>query len=335
MALRDDRAPVWAIWLLIVFGAIQPIAWLIAEGIPRRSVVVLPLLAAWVVLLVLAAVATRRIAVLWRRLTAGETAQRATLSQVEQLQTQHAMLEIVAQSMDVPLAFQALAGRIARLVPCDRIGLALLAENGQEFHTYTARVRGEDRRSRPRPDVVFPLDRTIIGQVVRSQEPAIVADLPASAPDLIDANVLASSGFRSGLVVPLVSHGRAVGTLNLVAKAGGVFTDEHATLVLPIAEILAVAWVAQQLHGSLARYRTLEAMTELTVSVSAEINGALQTIIGACELIERSYPNEALQRDLATVVRQAERIADLLEKLRATAHERMIQVAQTMQQGVE
>jgi GAF domain-containing protein len=335
MPLREDRAPIWAIWLLIVFGAIQPLAWLIAEGIPRRPVVVLPILGAWVVLLVLAAVATRRIAVLWERLTTGESAQRATLSQVDQLQTQQAMLETVARSMDVPLAFQTLAARIARLVPCDRIGLALLAENGREFHTYTARVRGEDRRSRPRPEVVFPIDRTIIGQVVRSQETAIVADLTDSAPDFIDANVMSSSGFRSGLVVPLVSHGRAVGTLNLVAKAAGVFTDAHATLVLPIAEILAVAWVAQQLHSSLARYRTLEAMSELTVSVSAEINGALQTIIGHCDLIERSYPNEELQRDLATVVRQAERIADLLEKLRATAHERMIQVAQNMPQGVD
>ena len=53
-------------------------------------------------------------------------------------------------------------------------------------------------------------------------------------------------------------------------------------------------------------------MSELTLSIAAEINSALQTIIGHCDLLERGYPDPNLQRDLATVVRQAQRIAELL-----------------------
>ena len=52
----------------------------------------------------------------------------------------------------------------------------------------------------------------------------------------------------------------------------------------------------------------MEAMSELTLSIAAEINSALQTIIGHCDLLERGYPDPDLQRDLATVVRQAQRI---------------------------
>ena len=63
----------------------------------------------------------------------------------------------------------------------------------------------------------------------------------------------------------------------------------------------------------------MEAMSELTLSIAAEINSALQTIIGHCDLLERGYPDPNLQRDLATVVRQAQRIAGLLEKMRAAA----------------
>ena len=129
------------------------------------------------------------------------------------------MLDIIARSVDVPLAFQALAARIARLVPCDRVGLALLSEDGQEFQTYTARVQEEERRARPRPDIVFKVERTVIGSVVRSREPMIIADIETAAPDYLDANVLHTSGFGSVLIVPLVSKGRAVGTLNLVARA--------------------------------------------------------------------------------------------------------------------
>ena len=87
-----------------------------------------------------------------------------------------------------------------------------------------------------------------------------------------------------------------------------------------------MAVLAQQLQVSLGKYRSMEAMSELTLSIGAEINSALQTIIGHCDQRERGYPDPNLQRDLATVVRQAQRIAGLLEKMRAAAHERMKEV---------
>ena len=37
------------------------------------------------------------------------------------------------------------------------MGLALLAEDGQEFQTFTARVHEQERRVRPRPELVFIL----------------------------------------------------------------------------------------------------------------------------------------------------------------------------------
>ena len=332
MPVRDDRAPVWAIWLLIASGAAQPLAWLIAGGAPQRAAIVLPLLIVWIVLLVLASLATRRIVALWQQVTQTDRAHKATLGEVAQLQTQTAMLEIVARSVDVPLAFQALASRIARLVSCDRVGLALLSEDGQEFQTYTARVQDDERRSRPRPEIVFRMDRTLIGTVVRSREPLILASIEEAAPDYLDANVLFTAGFRSALIMPLVSKGRAVGTLNVVSRQPDAFAQVHVESLQAIAEILAVAWVAQQLQMSIGKYRTMEVMSELTLSVAAEINSALQTIIGHCDLIERSYPDPNLHRDLSTVVRQSQRIADLLEKMRVAAHERMREVADTMHQ---
>ncbi len=329
-----DRWPLWAVWGVPgAFAVVQAVAWTMAGGVPRRPLVLVQVVSAWIAMLLLAYFATARIGGLARRLTQKEDAHLATLDEIEQLLTQNAILQIIARSVDVPLAFQSLAARIVRLVPCDRVGLALLSQNGQEFQTYTARVNDEERRARPRPELVFKTDRTVIGSVVRSREAVIVNDTGDGATDYLDVNVLHTAGFGSALVMPLVSKGRAVGTLNVASRRTGAFQPAHIQVLEPIAEIFAVAYVAQQLQVGLSKYRTMEAMSELTLSIAAEINSALQTIAGHCDLIERGYPDPNLQRDLATITHQAQRIAALLEKMRALAHDRLREVAESVAQG--
>ena len=332
MIFRHPRAQLWVIWSLVaIFALIQAVAWTMAGGVPRRPLVLVQVVAAWLVMLVLATIASRRILELQQNLQQRERAHLATLDEVEQLQTQNAMLQIVARSVDVPLAFQALAGRIARIVPCERLGLALLSENGLEFQTYTARVQDEERRTRPRPEVTFKVESTAIGFVVRAREPLILNDMTEAAPEFLDANVLRSSGFAAALIMPLVSKGRAIGTLNAVSRQKDAFTQAHVEALRPIAEIFAVACVAQQLQMMLGKYRTMEAVSDFTVSIAADMNSALQTIIGHCDLLERVYPDPDLQRDLATVVRQAQRISGLLEKMRTAANERLKEAAESIQ----
>lgn len=333
MSVRNQRA-VWAIWgLVALFGLVEALAWYVAGGIPTRPGVLVQVVTAWLVMLILAALATRRLETLADRIQAHEHTHREALTEIEQLQTQNAMLDIIARSVDVTLAFQALASRIARVVPCDRVGLALLVDDGQEFQTYTARVREQERRARARPEIVFRVDQTLLGKVVRSREAMIVPDVSAVASEYLDANVLQSSGFGSALIVPLVAKSRAVGTLNMVMRGKNVYDTTHVQSIQPIAEIFAVAVVAQQLQIALGKYRTMEAMTELTLSTASDINSALQTIIGHCDLLERGYPDPNLQRDLATVVTQAQRIESLLARMRAAANERMREVEAAVSQA--
>ena len=88
-----------------------------------------------------------------QRLDQEEVAHTATLTEVEQLQTQNAMLDIIARSVDVPLAFQALAGRVSRLVPRSR----------RPSRSLRGRPRVPDLRARaagrtpgaPRPEIIF------------------------------------------------------------------------------------------------------------------------------------------------------------------------------------
>src|SRR5262245_50412224 len=116
MSLRDRPRFIWA--LVLVFAVIEAAAWIAAGGVPRRPLVLIQVIAAWVVMLILAAIATRRIGSMAGRILEQEYTHRASLAEIEQLQTQNAILQIVAKSVDAPLAFQALAARIARIVPC-------------------------------------------------------------------------------------------------------------------------------------------------------------------------------------------------------------------------
>ena len=334
MNFRHPRAAVVAIWgLVAAFAVTQVIAWIVLGGASRPAVFIVQFVTAWVLILVLAIVSTQRIGGLNRTITQHEHARTATLDQVEQLEIRNAILQIISRSVDVPLAFQALAQRIVRLVPCDRVGLALLSDDGKEFQTYTARVNLVERRSRPRPDVVFKAERTALGAVVRSREPLIIDDTSVGAADFLDINVLHTAALSSALIMPLVAKGRAVGTLNVVSRQTGAFNQQHIDALLPVAEIFAVAYVAQHLQIAMGKYQTMEAMSELTLSIASEINSALQTIIGHCDLLERGYPDPDLQRDLATVVRQAQRITTLLERMRVAAQERLKEMADAVNQG--
>ena len=330
----EHRSVTWRIWgLLAAFAVLQLIFW-IGGVSPATPLFFFHVAAGWGVIVVLALLVLRSIGSLSQQVVQAEDAHRATRTELEQLQTQNAMLQIIARSVDVPLAFQALAQRIAPLVPCDRVGLALLTESGDEFQTYTARVLDEERRSRPRPEVVFKAERTAIGHAVRTREPLLFGDTKEGTTDYLDVNVLHTSGFGSALIVPLVARGRAVGTLNVVARRPEAFSRQHLDVLLPIAEMFAVAHVAQQLLVAVAKHRTVETMTELTLGISNEINGALQIIIGHCDLLERGYPDPNLQRDLAVVVRQAQRILSMLEKMRTASHERLREAAETVSQGI-
>ena len=334
MKQHDKPTPVWVIWALLAgFAAVQAVTWTLAGGVPTRPLVVVQVVSAWAVMLILAWRATRRIGVLTERIREHEYTHKATLGELEQLQTQNAILDVIARSVDATLAFQALASRIARLVDCDRVGLALLSEDGQELQTYTARVEQQERRTRPRPEIVFKMDHTLLATVIRTREPLAIPELTAVSADFLDANVLVSAGFHSALVVPLLSKGRAVGTLNLVAREPNVYDLKQAAVIQPIAELFAVAVIAQNLQVAIGRYRSTEAMSELTLAISAEINSALQTIIGHCDLLERGYPDPNLQRDLATVSVQAQRIAGLLENMRVAAHERLREVEAAVSQS--
>ena len=66
--------------------------------------------------------------------------------------------------------------------------------------------------------------------------------------------------------------------------------------------------------------------------MSADINSALQAIIGHCDLLARTNRDPAFDRDLDTIVRQTHRIAELLERMRSATRQRLREAGESMTQ---
>ena len=318
--MTDSR---FVLTTILATAALQAAIWL---GSTRGWLTVgqataLQILVAWTAIFIVGLVATRSIGRLREELRSRRDQHEATLSQVEQLATLNEMLTTAGRSKDVGLAFQALARRIGALIACDRVGLALVGDDGQELQIYSSRVSEPERRRRPRPELQFSLERSIFGQVIRTCEPVLVEDTTAFAAEFHDAGALASQGLHSLLIVPLVSRNRAIGAMTVIARRKAAFQPEHREVLQPLAEVLAFAYVAQHQYLALDRYKAMETTAEITLALATDINSSLQIIVGRCSLLQAEHPPAAAE--IEVVSRQAERIATLLDRLRVAADERL------------
>ena len=304
-------------------AVVQVALWIAAtRGVISEGLAIAAILAcAWGLIVILTLLASRQTASLRAEITSRESQHQATLDQVEQLEALNEMLVTLGRSKDVGLAFQGLSRRVGRLVQCDRLGLAVLHENGQEVMTYLSRVSEPERRRRPRAEAAYRLERSLFGEVMRSCEPAVVDDFGTQALEFADMSDLASQGFRSAIVLPLMSRNRSIGTLTALSRLPGAFTAAHRDAMQPMAEILAFAFVAQQQHAALQRYRSMETLAEVSLSLSTDINSALQAIIGQCGVLETLRPDHL--DDVKVIISQADRISTLLERMRTAARERL------------
>ncbi|TAK15997.1 MAG: GAF domain-containing protein [Acidobacteria bacterium] len=328
--MRSNRQLLIAVTTTAV---LQAVLWLLASQgrLASGFAIAATLATAWGLIAMLVFAASRHVERLSGQLQERQSQHQATLDQVEQLEALNEMLVTLGRTKDAGLAFQGLARRIGRLLRCDRLGLAVMHANGHDVETYISRVTEPERRRRPRVEQAYRLERSLFGQVIRSSEPFLVEDLASQAGDFVDAQALVSQGFQSAIVVPLMSRNRAIGTLMAISRSRGTFTAAHSHALQPMAEVLAFAFVAQQQHTALQHYRAMETLAEVSLSVSTDINSALQAIIGQCGVIGTLTP--AVASDVDVIIGQADRIKTLLERVKTTAQERLRDAAAPIHSG--
>ncbi|GAB4503260.1 MAG: hypothetical protein Fur0043_02520 [Anaerolineales bacterium] len=138
---------------------------------------------------------------------------------------------------------------------------------------------------------------------------------------------------RAELAAPIKIEGKVVGVLDLQQQAPGQFDARDLQLVSAVADQLAVALQKANLYAGLQRAleqekamraqliqsERLTVMGRLLASVAHELNNPLQAIQNALFLLkeERGISTQG-QQDLEIVLSEAERMAAMIARLRAT-----------------
>ncbi len=317
------RTPYWWPFFFTAIGALTvaevmflltPPSW--SATTPGRILVF------WPVMLVVALAGARVFSRQSSRIAAEERGRAEALGHIEYLQAMNALLRTLASAEDLPRSLHRLATRIRAIVPCDRVGLALLTDDGHAFRTYTAHVdvpAGGERHARP--DLHFARVGTFLDRVVSSREARIVERVDELAAEYLDANTLHKAGFVSALVVPLVFEDEVFGTLNLVSRRADAFSERDLQALVPVAEALATAYAARRLVTAAARHQIAHDMADLILFQVSEINGAVQGIIGRCDLMLQECPDAGAQRDAAMMRQESRRISEALGKLQRMTRE--------------
>jgi transcriptional regulator with GAF, ATPase, and Fis domain len=255
----------------------------------------------------------------WRYARLSQQAE--ALAVIANLQALNCLLRTLTSSPDITRSLSELARRIRAIVPCDRVGLALLTDDRQAYTTYTARLDAEGPSPEPAPDLHFARRDTLIDEVVTSREGRVIANISASAARYLDANVLTSARFESLLLVPLVFEGDAIGTLNLVARRPNAFTDGNLDTLRPVAEALAAATGTKRLAHALARHQMADELSDLTFVFANDMNGAVQALIGGCELMSRESTDPVVLSGVSRMLEQARRLGDILVRMQRMVHQ--------------
>jgi len=174
------------------------------------------------------------------------------------------------------------------IMPCDRIGLALLEEGGRRVVAHVAVADYEPLFLQK--GYSADLDHTSLNRVLRSGEPRIIRDLQAyglAKPHSDSTRLLLREGVRSSMTCPLAVRGRQLGFLFRSSRFPGAYGEREVALHMQMAERLGQAvekaWRIEQLQA------TTRAYTEMLGFVAHELKSPLASIITEGNVLYGGY----------------------------------------------
>jgi transcriptional regulator with GAF, ATPase, and Fis domain len=191
--------------------------------------------------------------------------------------------------------FPSVAALARRVIPFERVGVSL-AEDDTTVRAFIIGDAGALIETTWRrgsfSDLLWPGPD---GQA------AIITDAPRELDPSFEADRrILDDGLRSVLVVALAGDGRDLGTLWAVSTTTGVFTDEHAEALRPIADLLARAVAHDRLRGlELGRRRRYEKLEGLLPAIAGALD-VRQVLPRMSEVIQEVIPHDEFALSLLT-----------------------------------
>jgi formate hydrogenlyase transcriptional activator len=145
----------------------------------------------------------------------------------------------VVSRLDLRDVFAATTAALRRVMPY-AIASLYLSDPGKKTFRRHALVFPEGK-GLIHEGLVGPIDETPAGPAFRSGKPAVFDEDDLKRLDSEIGRFLLAEGVKSGCCVPLLSHGKVLGTLNVGSFRGGAFTHDEVDLLNHVAGQIAIA----------------------------------------------------------------------------------------------
>jgi formate hydrogenlyase transcriptional activator len=198
------------------------------------------------------------------------------------------LLEInnaVASHLDLNELLRAISPCLRQVIHHDFAGLVLYDPERDELRAHATDLpEGKDFFE---AGTLFPLEGTPSGQAFRTRQTVMVRNLEleqyASTPLV---RILRAEGVKSGVSVPLIAHGQAVGVLTVMGTRENAFSEADAELLTQLCAQIALA-VENAITFDRARRAERRAARERDrIKLLLEINNAVVSSLELGELVK-------------------------------------------------
>jgi signal transduction histidine kinase len=216
------------------------------------------------------------------------------------------------------------------LIPYNRIGLALLEDNGQMV---CSRWNKSDRPTRLNLGYVAPLAGSSLEHIIDTGQPRILNDLEAylrDKPSSKSTRLIVAEGMRSSLTCPLIANGEPVGFLFFSSTEPFIYQSSHIDIFQHIAAQLSVSIEKGNLVSALAAQKAaierhkdeLQQLNELKNTFLGIAAHDLRSPLGVVNMATSILLDSAMEMDageirslLSTILEQTGHMLNLIDSL--------------------
>ena len=199
----------------------------------------------------------------------------------------------VVSHLELPKLLKAISGCLGRVIPHDLAWFCLYDPVTHQLQTHALDFPGNQDFAEAGDPI--PLEGTPEGLAFTTQQPVLIRNLSLTE---FPAEIIkrgAAAGLKSGCAVPLISHGRALGTLSVVSMQEGAFTDDDAKLL---------SWIGDQVALAAANSLAFQEISSLRDKLAKEklyLEEEIQTEYNFEEIVGDSRALKLLLKEIQTV----------------------------------
>src|SRR5438309_1285740 len=200
----------------------------------------------------------------------------------------------VVSRIDLRDVFAPTTASLRRVIPHVLASLYLYDPENEVVRRH-ALVESSSGKGLLKEGLVGPVDSTPAGPAIRTGKPALFdeGDLKRLQSDV--GRLLLAEGVKSGCCVPLKSHNRLLGTLNIASLHSGAFSQDDVDLLSQVANQIAIA-----VENALA-YRQIEELKDKLNKEKLYLEDEIRTEYNFEEIIGESAALKRILKQVETV----------------------------------